>query len=97
MANRSNGTRLFHTKAVSEWVTQGEMTMATLKHNSKKEVENYYRVAYQVADDFQEDVFIIWEPRSGMEYHPGLTYIVPASSADQWEVTNGEKIQWRHK
>jgi hypothetical protein len=67
------------------------------KYNSAKEVENYYRVAYKAADDIQEDVFIVWEPRAGLTYHAKLSYIVPASQADEWEKINGEHIQWRHK
>ena len=57
---------------------------------------NYYRIAYQIADDEQQDVFIIWNPRVGMTYQQGLPYIVMLSEADSWDVAHGERIQWRY-
>ena len=71
--------------------------MQATKFNTQKDTQNYYFMAYKIADDFMEDVMIIWEPRAGMEYHSGLSYIVPVSCADAWEIANGQRIAWRLK
>ncbi len=49
-------------------------------------------LAYRLADDQQEDVYIISKPPPGMTYQPTLPYCVFSGEASDWEKANGERV-----
>lgn len=61
------------------------------------DVADMLRRAYRTADELEENVYLVLEPRSGGGYHSDLPYIVQESMADAYERANGRFIQWRIK
>lgn len=58
-------------------------------------LEQITRIAYLVADDHQQDVFVVEKPPPQQEYRPHLPYCVLEEEASKWEKENGIRIFWR--
>lgn len=55
------------------------------------------RIAYMVADDLQENVYLVTAPRNKIESQENLGYVVLESLATDWDKTNGMLIHWRQR
>jgi hypothetical protein len=53
------------------------------------------RVAYLVADEHREDVYLVLEPDEASGYARGVPYVVLQSVASDHEKKVGQLIQWR--
>ncbi len=53
------------------------------------------KLAYDVADDNQCNVYAITTPRDVLETVQNLPYVVMEEEANEWEKKHGQFIQWR--
>jgi hypothetical protein len=59
---------------------------------SLKDYHAHLRLAYEIADETQVTVYIVWKPETKAEYQDKLPYVVTEDMANSYEKESGDKI-----
>jgi hypothetical protein len=59
---------------------------------SLKDYHAHLRLAYELADETQYVVYVVWNPETKSEYQDKLPYVVTEEMANGYEKKCGEKV-----